>query len=821
MQRLTIPFERGGASPTQPRLGPITKLESGEAPATLLFGGYAFLLLVCYYVVKLLREPLLLVGGSAEQKSYAQAAIALALMLLVPLYGALFCRISRIALVRSITVFFAANLALFYALGSAGFDVGFAYYVWVGVFGVTIIAQFWAHAAHSFGIAAGQRAFPSIMLGATLGGLAGPPLVSALFPRLGAWNLMLLAMGLLLATLPLLTATRRAGPASERAGASAETPPHNGFALVLRDRYLLLLAALVVVLNCVNTTGEYLLTELVVRAAEAAQLNGGVDTGAFIAAFYGNYYLAVNALTVVLQVFVVGRIFRWIGVHGAIFVLPAVALLGYGLIAFLPIFALISVVKIVENGIDYSLMNTARHGLYLPLPAAQQYQGKTAIDGFFWRLGDVAQAGVIFVGLHWLGFGTAEFAALNLCLALAWLAIAAGVARHYRRAVGAPVARRRVDLRVAAAVLGLVAATAGTRAVAAPAEAPPQPRAVGTLFAERAPLDLELVVDEARFCRDPQAKDCEDAPGTLRYRAGDGDVRAISVTLRARGRWREETADCRLPALFVFFDAATAAGTPFAGERMLPLTTHCHDPLDYEQNVLKEYLAYRVYELLSTKSLRTRLAQITYRSTDDSARSTRRYAFFTEHFDSLAARQSAIVWRTDAVDPALFDADELATLAVFQYLIGNTDWSAIYGHNIMTLRTAEGSVTAVPYDFDYSGLVAAAYAGPPPGLPIRSVKQRIFRGFCEPRPDWSAVFAAFTAQRSALAALPAAIPGLDARDRTRVQLYIESFYAVLDSPERSAARIVEACRAPELSSGIAAERFGAPVAYSCSSAETR
>ena len=799
MQSPTIPFERVDiAAPSQPRLGSITKLRSREAAATVLFGSYAFLLLVCYYVVKLLREPLLLVGGSAEQKSYAHAAIALALMVLVPLYGALFRRTSRITLVRSITMFFAVNLALFYAFGRAGFDVGFTYYVWVGVFGVTTIAQFWAHAAHSFGVAAGQRAFPPIMLGATLGGLVGPPLVSALFPLLGAWNLMLLATGLLLATLPLLTATRRAVPASDRGAAPAEVPRHNGFALVLRDRYLLLLAALVVVLNCVNTTGEYLLTELVVRAAEAARLKDAADTGTFFATFYGDYYLAVNALTVVLQALVVGRVFRSIGIHGAIFVLPAIALLGYGLIAFLPIFALISVVKIVENSVDYSVMNTARQGLYLPLPAAQQYQGKTAIDGFFWRLGDVVQAGVVFVGLHWFGFGLADFAVLNLCLAVAWLAIAVGVARHYRRAAGTPcVARRRVGVRVAAAALGLVAAAAGARAVAAPAEVPLQPLTAGTLFAERAPLDLELVVDEARFCRNPQGKDCADAPGTLRYRAGDGEEHAIAVSLRARGRWREETADCRLPALFVFFDAATAAGTPFAGERMLPLTTHCSDAASYEQNVLEEYLAYRIYELLTTKSLRTRLARITYRSTDDSDRSTRRYAFFTEHFDSLAARQSATVWRTDAVDADLFDAQELATLAVFQYLIGNTDWSAVYGHNIMTLRTAEGSVTAVPFDFDYSGLVAAAYAGPPPGLPIRTVKQRIFRGFCEPRPDWSAVFATFAAQRGAIAELPATIPGLDPKDQARALLYIDSFFAVLDAPERRTERIVEACRAQE------------------------
>jgi AAA family ATP:ADP antiporter len=109
-------------------------------------------------------------------------------------------------------------------------------------------------------------------------------------------------------------------------------------------------------------------------------------------------------------------------------------------------------VKTLENGVNYSLMNTARHGLYLPLTAAQQYQGTTIIDGFFWRLGDVAQAGIVFVGLHSLGFGLAEFAALNACLALVWLGIAGAVGRNYARAAGTPrVARRRIGPRAAVA----------------------------------------------------------------------------------------------------------------------------------------------------------------------------------------------------------------------------------------------------------------------------------------------------------------------------------------------------------------------------------
>ena len=118
----------------------------------------------------------------------------------------------------------------------------------------------------------------------------------------------------------------------------------------------------------------------------------------------------------------------------------------------------------------------------------------------------------------------------------------------------------------------------------------------------------------------------------------------------------------------------------------------------------------------------------------------------------------------------------------------------MYGHNIVAIRDTAGAVSVAPYDFDFSGLVAAEYAGPPPGLPIRTVQQRLFRGFCEPAPDWAAVFVAFATERAAITQLVAEIPGLLPAHGARVLAYIETFFAVLDSPERRAAGIVAACR---------------------------
>ena len=413
----------------------LTIVRSGEGRATVLFAVFAFLVLVAYYILKTLREPLLLADDPAEMKSYAYATIALVLIVIIPAYGMVFRRTRRAQLTRFVTAFFIMNLGVFYVLGLAGVDVGFAYFVWVGIVSLMLTAQFWAYAADTWDVESGQRLFPVIMVGATLGGLAGPLIVGALYERLGPWNLMLVVGVLLAATIPLVALCRAAVPAESRAVAAAEIHRSHfmgGLALVMKDHYLLLLALLILLLNWVNTTGEYILAEFVVRWADQQVLaDPAVAKGDLIAAFYSRFYFFVNAMTVVMQVLLVARIFRWVGIRGAVLVLPVLAILGYGLIAFIPVFSLIQLAKIAENSVDYSIMNTARHALYLPLPEHHKYEGKTAVETFFWRLGDLVQAGVVFLGLHVLGFDVRDFAALNLVLAGVWLLIAIRLGRLY------------------------------------------------------------------------------------------------------------------------------------------------------------------------------------------------------------------------------------------------------------------------------------------------------------------------------------------------------------------------------------------------------
>jgi AAA family ATP:ADP antiporter len=259
-------------------------------------------------------------------------------------------------------------------------------------------------------------------------------------------GLMLVATLALTATLAVAGPERRAVPEGSRAVGleHGKAMPRllGGIGLVLRDRYLLLIALLVVLLNWINTTGEFILADFVQRDADARVLasGGSLDKGALIAAFYGDFQFWVTVASLAIQLFLVSRIYRSVGVRGALLIHPVIVALGYGLLAlspllggFVPVFTLIRLIKIGENSVDYSLMNTTRHALFLPLDRDAKYEGKTAIDTFFWRFGDLIQAGAVYVGLNWLQWQAPQFAMLNLLLAALWIALAVAIGRGFSR----------------------------------------------------------------------------------------------------------------------------------------------------------------------------------------------------------------------------------------------------------------------------------------------------------------------------------------------------------------------------------------------------
>ena len=315
------------------------------------------------------------------------------------------------------------------------------------------------------------------------------------------------------------------------------------------------------------------------------------------------------------------------------------------------------------------------------------------------------------------------------------------------------------------------------------------------LFADTTPLQMEMRFDTKRICLNSD-KNCPDVPGEIIYRDVDGSEKRLSVRIRTRGRWK--TANCNFPALFVFFTPSQTRGTLFEGEKMLPLTTHCkYRSKIYERYALIEYIAHRLYQLVTDLSLHTRLLHITYVNTE-TGKSIVRYGFFIEHFDRFAARTDKVLHREKKIDLYKTIPREMATVALFQFMIGNLDWSAYASHNIAHFRDLDGITTPVPYDFDYSGLVNAEYAGPPAklqdSLHLSSTRDRRYRGFCWPGLNWSDLFDRFQRVRDDVYAEVASTPGLSKTARYDVKDYLERFYKIIDSEKRRRRLIMESCR---------------------------
>ena len=419
----------------------VTKIRPGEGRGLLLLCINGFLLLCAYLILKTLREPLILTEFGAETKSYAVAAIAVVLFFLVPLYGILFRYTNRTQLVITVNSFFVSNLVIFYLLHLAGISISFAYFVWIGVFGVMVVAQFWAYVTDIYNVKSGQRIFPIIMIATSLGGLVGAQIASLAFDRIGLLGLMILSGLLLIASMFLYRPARLASPDDSRCiECEFATPPKGhgvfgGFALVLSDPYLRAIAVFVVLLNWINSTGEYMLSEMVVQWAGAAAATSGRSESSHIAEFYGNYAFLTSLLGLSLQTLVVARVIRYLGLPRSLMILPMVSFIGYALLAFFPVFTLIRVVKITENGLDSSLLSTVRQALFLPTSREVKYEGRTAIDTFFWRFGDLVQGGAILIGVNVFGFGVTQFALLNAGLACVFLVTSYFVARRYCRVV--------------------------------------------------------------------------------------------------------------------------------------------------------------------------------------------------------------------------------------------------------------------------------------------------------------------------------------------------------------------------------------------------
>ena len=325
------------------------------------------------------------------------------------------------------------------------------------------------------------------------------------------------------------------------------------------------------------------------------------------------------------------------------------------------------------------------------------------------------------------------------------------------------------------------------------------PASADPLFADEATLAVTLTAPFRSLARD-KSEAPEERPGQLAFMV-DGAPRSVAIELRPRGKSRRDRSVCTFPPIRLDLPKKQLDGTVFAKQDKLKLVTHCQAGRRGHPYLLREYLAYRILNLLTPNSFRVRMLDITYVDSERGDRPSQQPGFLIEHKDRLAKRLQRELVEVERVAPSQLEPAATTLGELYQFLISNTDFSFIRGpvdddccHNAVLFTGAAGTVLPVPYDFDASGIVDAPYAMAQTGLGQRTVRDRIFRGFCRPEPHLADAVARTQEQRAPIFELIDGMAGFDDRSRQRVRRFVEDFYAILDNPSRFEKSIGGACR---------------------------
>ncbi len=359
-------------------------------------------------------------------------------------------------------------------------------------------------------------------------------------------------------------------------------------------------------------------------------------------------------------------------------------------------------------------------------------------------------------------------------------------------------------------LLVLLFTVAAPRALRAAQEQPEYPTPEKVEEAENAPLfssheliQLTLTADFRSLSReDRDARvDSEERPAILEWTGSSGITEIQEILIGTRGNFRLSKRNCDFPPLRLNVKKGEVVGTLFEIQDKIKLVSPCKLKQDYwQQYVLSEYLVYRMFNALTPRSFRVRMAQITYVDETGEDETFTRYAFLIEDDSELAKRNGFIKWDWPGgqLNPVLLDKGHAILVEFFQYMIGNTDWSGAEMHNMELLRDPNGRPFPVPFDFDFSGIVDARYAVPDQSLPIRSVRDRHFRGFCPDQvgrqtDQYQAVIDLFKENKAEIYGLWQSMDGLEPDRLKDTTEYLDEFFEILDDPDKVQREILDQC----------------------------
>lgn len=429
-------------------IGRLVEVREGESTALLWSFAYFFLILTSYYILRPIRDQMGVVGG-VQHLAWLFSGTLLGMLLLHPLYTWLVGKLPRRRFVPLTYRFFILNLLLFYAafrIADAGQTVwiGRVFFIWVSVFNLFVVSVFWSFMTDVYRPDQSKRLFGILAVGGTLGAILGSSITSLLAIPFGPMNLLLLSgLSLELASRASAALDRqelRLGQAADREAASSGSHTgdggcaHGGEVIggkvfegirnVVRSPYLLGIAGIMLFFTVSSTFLYFQQAELVGRFF-------GEDSEAGTR-FFANVDLIVNLVTLVLQLFVTGRVLRWMGVGVGLAFLPVVSVLGFAVLAVAPILGVVVVLQVLRRAGNFAIQRPAREVLYTILPRADKYKSKNFNDTFVYRVGDQLGAWS-YTLIGWLGLGFSGLSMLMVPFSALWFALALWLGSRYRR----------------------------------------------------------------------------------------------------------------------------------------------------------------------------------------------------------------------------------------------------------------------------------------------------------------------------------------------------------------------------------------------------
>ena len=302
------------------------------------------------------------------------------------------------------------------------------------------------------------------------------------------------------------------------------------------------------------------------------------------------------------------------------------------------------------------------------------------------------------------------------------------------------------------------------------------------LFQSDQPLNLTLAMDMGTVFSDREEE--ESHPAEISYTDAEGKTIVIPLKISVRGGFRKDSANCDFPPLRLNFSNTLVLNTIFEGQDKIKLVTHCRSKQDrYEQNVLKEFLAYKLYNLFSEESYYVRLVQMTYADVSGKLDTLEKIGFLIEPTEQMVKRNGGKEFVIDKIQQTETNKQKTTVLAVFQYMIGNTDWSVWNQHNIdLFIEKNTTTPIVVPFDFDWSGLVDAPYAIPAGSLP--SVRTRLYRNFCITDAELQLALDEFRKNKDVIFRTCHSVSSLSKKELKKTLRYIEDFFETIENPKK-------------------------------------